>query len=104
VPEALPIPADLVDLQRAVNAARDKLYDYVARVEAERREQFPAPEQIVERRTWPEEQIARADELREAERTAATAVWNHPTMVQALAERCYHQTDVALREAAAEAQ
>jgi hypothetical protein len=104
VPEALPIPADLVDLQRTVTAARDELYEYIAQVEAERRAQFPEPTQIVERRTWPEGQIARADELREAERTAARAIRTHPTMVQALAERCYHQTDVALRKAATEAQ
>jgi hypothetical protein len=103
VPEALPIPDGLVDLQRALNTARDELYSYVAQVEEERRAEFPGAEQVVERRTWPEEQNARADELREAERTAARAIRTHPTMVQALAERCYHQTDVALREAAASA-
>ncbi|MDH6130353.1 hypothetical protein [Kitasatospora sp. GP82] len=103
MPEALPIPADLIDLQRALDSARGELYAYADTVTAERRAAFPDPEQIIERQTWTDEQNGRLAELREGERTAAQAVRTHPTMAQAAAEKCHHQTDMALRRAAVEA-
>jgi hypothetical protein len=100
MPDALPIPDDLITLQRALDGARRELFAYSDRVAAERRELFPDPEQILERQTLPDEQATRLNELREAERAAGEAVRRHPVMVQAREEQCHHQTETALRKAA----
>jgi hypothetical protein len=100
VPTALDIPTDLIDLQRAVITTRQELNTYVTGVETERRALFPDPQQIVERRTWPAEQSAVLAELRATVDTAMRAVRHHPVMTQALAERCWRQTDEALQAAA----
>ncbi len=97
---ALPIPADLIDLQRALDAARAELAAFIAKVEAARREQFPAPEQVVERQTWPEGQYARREELRAVAIAADDAVRTHPVMMCAMEEHRYEATEQALRAAA----
>jgi len=100
MPSALPIPPDLVDLQRHLDAARAELEAYVAEVEAARRAEYPDPAQIIERQTWPAEISERHLALRAAATAAATAVRHHPTMQQALEERCHPVTEQALKDAA----
>jgi len=100
MPSALPIPDDLVDLQRALDAARAELNAYVSETEAARRAEYPDPEQIIERQTWPADIRERHLALRAAATTAATAVRHHPTMQQALAEGCHPVTEQALKDAA----
>ncbi|WP_329492930.1 hypothetical protein [Kitasatospora herbaricolor] len=103
MPDALPAPPDLVDLQRHLDAARAELDTYVSEVSAARRLEFPDDEQIVERQTWPPEISERHLALRAAVATvatAATAVRQHPTMQQALREGCPPVTKQALKDAA----
>ncbi|MFE2912804.1 hypothetical protein [Kitasatospora indigofera] len=100
MPDALPVPPDLVDLQRRLDAARAELDAYVEEVTAARRLEYPDPEQIVERQTWPAEISERHLALRAAVAAAATAVRQHPTMQQALAEGCHPVTEQALKDAA----
>jgi hypothetical protein len=85
MPDALPLPADLIDLQRTLDAAR--------------RAEFPDPGQIVERQTWPAELDERLDILRALEADAGRAVRQHPVMVAALRDG-YQQTERALQDAA----
>jgi hypothetical protein len=99
MPPALPIPDDLVDLQRALDAARAEKSAFVAEVQAARRLEFGAPGQIVERQTWPAGLDEKLDVLRALEADAARAVRRHPVMVAALAGT-YQQTERALQEAA----
>ncbi|MCX5215638.1 hypothetical protein OG689_41525 [Kitasatospora sp. NBC_00240] len=96
MPDALPIPADLLDLRRARDAAWAELNQFVAEVEALRREQYPDPEQTDVRAMWEPEQRERLAELRAARDAAVLAVRRHPTMVRALAEGCWAATDEAL--------
>ncbi|GGV47614.1 hypothetical protein GCM10010495_76610 [Kitasatospora herbaricolor] len=96
MPDALPIPADLLDLRRARDGAWAELNAYVAQIEALRREQYPDPEQTDVRARWEPEQRERLTELRAARDAAVLAVRRHPTMVQALAEGCWAATDTAL--------
>ena len=100
VPE---IPADLITLEQRRTAALEELLTYSDGTSAQRRAEFPDPEQIVERQTWTPEQSARLGELRAAYTAAAEAVRRHPVMVQALEERRHHATELALREAAKKA-
>lgn len=100
MPDALPVPPDLVALQRALEAARTALDTYVAKVEASRRLEYPGDEQIVERQTWPPDVSERHLALRATAADAATAVRHHPTMRQALAEGCHPVTEQALKDAA----
>jgi hypothetical protein len=58
MPDALPIPDDLITLQRALDAARAALFAYSGQLTLERRAMFPDPEQILERQTLAEEQAA----------------------------------------------
>ncbi|OKI16649.1 hypothetical protein [Streptomyces sp. CB03911] len=100
MPDALPLPDDLITLQRALDAARAELDTYVEEVSAARRIEFPGEEQIVERQTWPANISDRHLALRAAVAAAATAVRQHPTMQQALAEGCHPVTEQALKDAA----
>ncbi|OKI25153.1 hypothetical protein [Streptomyces sp. CB03911] len=95
-----PTPPDPAPVLPAGPAAQEVLA-YSDRVSAERREQFPDPEQIIERQTWPPEQSAALEELRAAYQAAAAAVRHHPVMARALEERCYYATEQALREKSA---
>jgi hypothetical protein len=99
MPPALPIPADLLDLRRARDAAWAELNAYVAETEALRREQYPDPEQSGVRGIWEPEQRERLAQLRAARDVAVLAVRHHPTMVRALAEGCWAATDTALLHA-----
>jgi hypothetical protein len=74
------LPESLLDLERARVDARRALDVYVARVEIERRAAYPKADQIVERRTWTDEQNAHHRELRDAYEQAAAAVREHTVM------------------------
>jgi hypothetical protein len=100
MPDALPIPADLIDLQRALDAARAELHQFVAETEAARRAEYPDPEHVVERGSWPDDLRARLAELRAAQASAFDAVRTHPVMQQALDEGCHYATELALKAAA----
>ncbi|NUP24159.1 MAG: hypothetical protein HOZ81_50505 [Streptomyces sp.] len=98
--DTITIPDDLIALQRAAEAVRAELDQYVATVSAERREQYPGPEQVVERQHWPDELNAELNRLRATWAAATEAVRHHPVMVAALAEGRWHGTLTALRAAA----
>lgn len=100
MPDALPIPDDLIALQRALDAARQDLAAYITATEVARRAEYPDPEQIVERGTWPADLRARLADLRAGQAAALTAVQQHPTMQQALEERCHYATELELKAAA----
>jgi hypothetical protein len=102
VPDALPLPPDLVQLQAERLAAEAALAEFTNRVERDRRERFPSPEQIVERRTWSTEENAEHGRLQVERDRLAAAVRQHPTIVQAHADRCWPQTWDALQSAARE--
>lgn len=103
MPDALPLPDDLIELQRRRLAAWATLGDYTHEVETRRRAAYPLPEQVVERCTWTAEETARYDELRAVHDELMWQVRRHPTIVQALAERCWPQTWDALQVAARDA-
>ena len=100
MPDALPIPDDLIALQRALDAARAELEAWIAETEAARRQEYPDPEQSLERGIWPPDLQGRLADLRAVRAAASTAVWHHPTIVQALEDRCHWATDQALKDAA----
>ncbi|MFC8447697.1 hypothetical protein [Kitasatospora sp. NPDC057223] len=100
MPDALPPPPDLIDLQRALDAARAELHGWLAETEAARRAEFPDPEQAVERGMWPDDLRARLADLRGKQAAAFDAVRLHPTMQQALADGCHPVTERALKDAA----
>jgi hypothetical protein len=99
VPTALPIPPDLIELHRTTLAATATLGDYINEVEQRRRQQYPDPEQLAERRAWSKEENAELTRLREIRNEAAKTCRRHPTIVQALEERCWPQTWDALQDA-----
>jgi hypothetical protein len=100
MPDALPLPDDLIALQRTLDAARAELDAYVEEVATARRLEYPDPEQVVERQTWPPDISERHLALRAAVAAAATAVRQHPTMLQALRDGCHPVTEQALKDAA----
>ena len=100
MPDALPIPNDLIALQRALDAARAELGAWIAETEAARRLEYPDPEQSLERGIWPPDLQTRLAELRAAQTRAFDAVRLHPTMQQALEDRCHQVTERALKDAA----
>ena len=85
MPDA-PLPADDPQLAAAYQAARTELHDYISRIEAAHREQYPDPpgrdgkprwheEQAAHRTAaWTEDQNAEVARLREAERAAVLAL------------------------------
>jgi hypothetical protein len=75
------LPDDLIQFQRAIDAARAAVDEYAAKISAERRAEFPDDEQIVERQTWAPEQDAELDRLRAAYMAACRAKWDHPAVV-----------------------
>jgi len=99
VPTALDLPDDLIDLQRRRLAAEAELGEYVATVERRRRELFPDPEQLLERRTWSDDETAELAQLRATRDQLALEVRHHPVLTHALEERCWAPTWEALREA-----
>jgi hypothetical protein len=111
MPDALPIPDDLIALQHAYDSAHATVEAHVQRVTAERQERFPDPpgrdgqrvhdaDQAVLRAMWPEEESAELDRLRAVRDQALKAMNAHPTMVQALEERCWPGTQIARQTAA----
>jgi hypothetical protein len=110
MPDALPIPDDLIRLQRDYDAAHDAVNRYVAEVDAGigRADQAdvdeiahtPGPEEPPVRHEWTEEQHAELGRLREVRQVAMLAMHRHPTMVQARTEGCSQQTEQARRKVA----
>lgn len=100
MPKPLDLPADLIDLQRAALAADAAVSEYALTVQARRREQFPAREQVIERCTWDAAESAELDRLRDAYIEAATAVRAHPIWQEARAQQAHGATWQALRDAA----
>ncbi|WP_042446486.1 hypothetical protein [Streptacidiphilus jiangxiensis] len=102
--DALPLPSDLIELQRALHAARQAVEDYGNKVAAERRELFPGEDQWRERAVWPEDGPERAEltRLRAERDTFALQIRQHPVMQQALAEGCGKETQFALQKAGRE--
>jgi hypothetical protein len=96
----MPCPRSGGDPARTLDAARAELHQFVAETEAARRAEYPDPEQVVERGSWPEDLRTRLAELRAAQTVAFDAVRLHPTMQQALAEGCHYVTELALKAAA----
>ena len=78
MPDALPIPDDLIALQRALDAARTELGAWIAETEATQREEYPDAEQSLERGRWPANLQARLAELRAAQAAALDAVRTPP--------------------------
>jgi hypothetical protein len=102
--EALPIPDELVDLQRALNAARTAAEQYGRKTDTEHKALFPPKEQW-RAQIWPEDGPERAERaertrLRAERDTLAAQIREHPVMVQARAEGCRTQTQQALQESA----
>lgn len=101
VADALPLPQDLIDLQRDYYVAAQSAEDYGKKVAAERRALFPAEDQWRERSVWPEDGPERTELARlRAERDAlAVQIRQHPVMEQARAEGCAKETGYALQKA-----
>lgn len=89
MPDALPIPADLAQLQRDYDTADAEVNRFVAHVDA-------AGE------PWTDEQHGELNRLRAARNELVMAMQRHGTMVQARAGGCYQQTVQARRAAARE--
>jgi hypothetical protein len=110
MPDALPIPDDLIQLQRDYDAAQRAVDQFVGEVDAgigladvadvDAIAHTPGPEEPPVRHEWTEEQHARLNELRQVRQAAMLAMHRHPTMVQARAEGCSQQTEQARRAAA----
>jgi hypothetical protein len=100
VADALPIPDDLAELQRALVAAQAATEEYGRAVDAERRALYQEPDQWRER-IWPEGGPERAELARlRAERDALVVqIRKHPVMEQARAEGCLKETQWALQKA-----
>jgi hypothetical protein len=94
------LPDDLIQLQRAIAAARAAVDEYAAEVSAARRAEFPDDEQIVERQTWTPEQDAELERLRAAFMAACRAKWDHPAVQQAEVEKTLRELDKKLITAA----
>ncbi|MEZ0066659.1 hypothetical protein ABIA32_002671 [Streptacidiphilus sp. MAP12-20] len=100
--DALPIPDDLVQLQRDLDAAGAALAEYSQRKTAEYRERYPEPEQYRERNAWTEEESAELARLRAAQLELVMTIHRHATTQQALAGRSAWQTEQARKKAARE--
>lgn len=110
MPDALPIPDDLTQLQRDYDAAQAAVDQYVAEVDAgiglsdvadvDAIAHTPGPVEPPIRHEWNEEQHAHLNELREVRQAAMLAMHRHPTMVQARAQGCSQQTELARRATA----
>jgi hypothetical protein len=83
--DALPIPDDLVQFQKQLDAGTAELDAYTHAMALEYCERYPEPGQFLERTRWTEEDLAESQRLCEAVRELLTAVHAHPTMEQARA-------------------
>lgn len=100
MPKPLELPDDLIDLQRAALAAETAIGEYVATVQARRREEHP--DDVIARCTWTDDESAELGRLYEEHTAAALAVRAHPLLEQARVEGCHAQTWDALKTAARE--
>lgn len=100
--DALPIPDDLVQLQRELDTATAELGAYTQAKITEYRERFPLPEQVVDRARWTEEDTAESQRLRAAQLALVMAIHRHPVTQQALAEGHGWQVEQARKKAARE--
>lgn len=89
MPDALPIPADLAQLQRDYDTADAEVNRFVAHVDA-------AGE------PWTDEQNGELNRLRGVRNGLVMAMQRHDAMVQARAGGCYQQTVQARRAAGRE--
>ncbi|MFC9324050.1 hypothetical protein [Kitasatospora sp. NPDC057015] len=106
MPDALPIPDDLLELERARLVALEAVVDCVHELLAAHRRRHPGPSRTGPAPTdepglWSEADETRLDALRTAFGEASARVRRHPTMVRALAEHRYRETELALRAAVA---
>ncbi|GAA1977524.1 hypothetical protein [Kitasatospora viridis] len=99
MPDALPIPPDLVQLQRTRIAAETAVAEYISRVDAQRRELHPDPEQALERAAWSEDESAELGRLRAERDEFGRAVRQHPVLVQAREQGVLWPTWDALQDA-----
>jgi hypothetical protein len=110
MPDALPIPADLIALQQVCDQARAAADDYVARTTAAYRERYPDPvvdgrsrwseSQALLRGSWTDEEHAELDQLRAEAQNAVVKLYRHSVLTRARDEGCSRQTDQALKQAA----
>lgn len=99
MPEPLPIPDDLVQLQRRRIAAETAVAEYITTVDARQRELYPDPEQVLERATWGEAESAELARLRADRDQLSRAVRQHPVMTQAREQGVLWPTWDALQDA-----
>ena len=102
MPDALPIPADLADLQRSYDEADAAVQRFVAEVDAgigradfadiDEIARTPGPEEPPVQHPWTDQQHEELDQLRSIRLDAVMAMHRHPTMVQAREQGCYQQT------------
>lgn len=100
MPEPLPIPADLAQLQRDRIAAETAVAEYITTVDARRRELYPGPEQSLDRGIWSDDESAELGRLRAERDRLGRAVRQHPVMVQAREQGVLWPTWDALQDAA----
>lgn len=100
MPDALEIPADLVDLQRVRLAAQEAVAAFAVTVDERIREEGPDPEGRGLGLRWTEDDSAELTRLRAVRDEAAATVRAHPVIQQALAEQCWPATWDALQVAA----
>jgi hypothetical protein len=94
VPDALPVPDDLVQLQHAYDTAYAEVNRFVASID------LPGHPPAA----WTDDQRNHLEELRAAHLEAVLALHRHPTMAQARQTGCSHQTELARKKAARKAE
>jgi hypothetical protein len=109
MPEALPIPHDLIALQQASDQARAAADEYAARITAVYRERYPDPlvkgrplwseDQALLRGAWTEDEHAELSRLRADARGAVVTLYRHPVLARARDEGSSQQTKQALEQA-----
>jgi hypothetical protein len=113
VPDDLELSADLIDLQRAYEAAQSAVTAYHDQVRDQRAQQYPDPivrglpawdeEQAALRNEWSPEERAELERLQEERNAAQKALWAHPAVAEALKSGGWKVLHEALkREAGAE--
>lgn len=92
------LPADLIHLQQQWNDTHAQTVAYADSVEALRRAGRDA-EPGGELRRWTDEEDAQLEVHRAAESAALKALWDHPTVVAALADGSWKGLHVRLKRA-----
>ncbi|WP_327075502.1 hypothetical protein OG196_42995 (plasmid) [Kitasatospora purpeofusca] len=122
MPDDTSVPDDLIDLQLAARAAQRAAAEFSAGIAAQAREQFPAPEQWLERlcwpadppagglqdgpatSLWPEKLVERLTRLREEADAARKKAGAHPAIDEARAAGQYPKFLAALHKRIATAE